>query len=172
MNPLKCNDDIKSYKYPILKIFIFAIVIIILINRNIFFSIDNVVLKFIIAIVSAALVIICILSIYISFNEIILLYEKRQEANIDINQMLTRAKKVSVNDIITLLKNNDIVEIKAISNNSIIKIGVSSDCCVDSFEFFDKIYYVNDNEFKTVEEVQRYILENISTQSMLVIFME
>ena len=172
MNQLICNDNIKSYKYPIFKIIISIIFIVILINRSIFFCINNVILKTVVAIACAALVVICILSIYISFNEIILLYEKRHEESIDMREILIRAKKFSVEYIIKLLKSNDIIEIKVMCNNELIRIGASSDCHVDSFEFFDKSYYINDKEFKTVEEIQVYIIENIDSQNILVISVE
>lgn len=172
MNPLICNDNIKSYKYPIIKIIISIILIVILINRSIFFCINNAILKTVVAIACAVLVVIGVLSIYISFNEIILLYEKRHEESIDMREILIRAKKFSVEDIIKLLKSNDIIEIKVICNNELIRIGTSSDCRVDSFEFFDKSYYINDKEFKTVKDVQVYIIENIGSQNILVVSVE
>lgn len=65
MNIFKCNDDLKSYTYSIIKISSCIILIVLLISRNDFIYIDNYALDIIIGIFCAAVGIASIFCIYI-----------------------------------------------------------------------------------------------------------
>lgn len=68
------------------------------------------------------------------------------------------SKEFSIEEILSLLVTNDIIEIWIVSNNKIIEIGSSSDCREGSAQFFDKHYYVNEKEFTNIDQLRTEIL--------------
>lgn len=65
--------------------------------------------------------------------------------------------------IIKIVSENDIVEIEAEYNNSIIKIGSSSDCKHGSSVFQNKLFYISSVEYESVD---------LFTEALLVLFPE
>ncbi len=76
MKIFRVNLDLKSYTYPILKILICILVIIFAVNSSDFFILDNKIVYFFVRFVSVVLVIGCVLCIYISFAEILMIHDK------------------------------------------------------------------------------------------------
>ena len=111
----------------------------------------------------------CIRDRYISVSEIILIHEKREKVKIDLNHALKYSKEFSIEEILSLLVANDIIEIWIVSNNKIIEIGSSSDCREGSAQFFDKRYYVNDNEFTNIDQLRTEILPYFVDEKVKVI---
>lgn len=151
---LKCNDNIKSYKFPLFKIVLCVFVIVTLINRDEFINIKDSLWS---VILSAVCVLICILSIlciYLSFGEILLLKERRDNDKIDVENAQKHSFNYSIDIIFSLLEGNDVIEISIISNNQIISVGASSDCSPGSSLFFDKSYYINKSYEISFKELQ------------------
>ncbi|MBQ6877731.1 MAG: hypothetical protein IJO22_04950 [Oscillospiraceae bacterium] len=66
----------------------------------------------------------------------------------------TKTKELSIADIIKLSEKNDIIEIKAIINDEYILLGSSSECKTIGYEFYNKIYYIEEKEFETIESFE------------------
>ena len=88
----------------------------------------------------------------------------KKEDKINIEKARTYSKTHHVDYILSLLEENDIIEISILSNDQIIKLGASSDCHPGSSHFFDKNYYINSKKGITIEEL-RGIINNYSTNS-------
>lgn len=61
-------------------------------------------------------------------------------------------KRYLLDDIAKRLREEDIIEFEVKTLTGVITIGASSDCEPGSFKFFDKAYYIEDEEFATEEE--------------------
>lgn len=141
------NLNVKSYFNPILKIVLSVSVIVLLfLSFNLLRSISNVFWSVVARILSAQIVILCVLRIYISFSEIILVYERKTKTNPDIKSAKERSKAFSVEYVISLLEKCDIIDISIVTGGRILSFGASSDSRAGCSKLFDKKYYINDNE--------------------------
>lgn len=165
----RCNENIKSYRYPVWKIVLCMAFIVLLTGRNYIVSIDNTVLNVFVKIVCFGFVITSVLCIYISVAEIILLHERREKASINAKTITAYSKDYSVDDILSLLMMNDIIEITIVSDNQIFKVGASSDCRPDSSRFFDKRYYINTTDYETIDNLKEVIFSNCKDGKLCVI---
>lgn len=167
MNLFACNMHLKSYTYPIVKILICIIVIIILINRNYIVYIEKTYLNIVVGLICAIVGMMCILCVYISFAEIICVSEKRGSTEISSRIFAEKAKNISVDEVLSLVKNNDIIEIDIIFDNALIKMGTSSDCNYGSSKFFDKLYYIGSEEFIELDKfklsLNKYSINDLIT---------
>ena len=60
----------------------------------------------------------------------------------------SEAEQIAISSLLKLLRENDILEIELLLNGKIVKIGVNSDYDHRKApEFFDKRYYIGDNEY-------------------------
>ena len=95
--------------------------------------------------------------IYMAIAEMILLHERRLESGIDIELAISNSKNYATDYIISLMQKNDIIEFLIVSNNKIIKLGASSNSHNGSSKFFDKRYYISDQENITIEVLSEVI---------------
>lgn len=164
MKLFRCDKNIKTYKIPVIKIILCGLLVVLLISRNYLIHINNSLWKTIINIVCFQVVILSILCIYFSVAEIILLNERNKEDRMNIENARTYSKTYYVDYILSLLEENDIIDISILSNDQIINLGASSDCHPGSSHFFDKNYYINNKNDITIEEL-REIINHYSTNS-------
>lgn len=151
------DENIKSYTPPVLKavLSVLSIVLIVLsfpLMRYI--STNNIALSIIIKIASVAIELLSVLRIYISFGEILALAERREKAKKAAMNPKVAAKKgkcASVNSIISLLDSNDIIEFLIVADEKIIELGATSDSKQGSAKFFNKKFYLGDNEDISIE---------------------
>ncbi len=66
---------------------------------------------------------------------------------------------VGINSAINFLRAEAIVEIDAILDNGVVKFGTSSDYNKNKNLFFDKLYYVEDKEYQSLEEMEKALYE-------------
>ena len=69
-------------------------------------------------------------------------------------------KQYSLDDIAKRLREEDIIEFEVKTLSGVIVIGSSSDCEPGGFKFFDKAYYIGDEEFELDQEKE--FLEKLS----------
>ena len=148
------NENIKSYKIPIIKMIVCSLLIVLLCSRGYFVHINN---DFWNTVVNIVCILIGFLSMwvsFVSFFDMIELSDRREALKKDIETALKRSKKFSLEYILALLEENDIIEIVYLSDNQINKIGASSDSRRGSSKFFDKKFYINDLDSVSSEELK------------------
>ena len=118
MKLFRCDENIKTYKFPAIKIVLCSLLVVLLISRNYLIHINNSLWKTIIDIVCFQVVILSILCIYLSIGEMILLKERKKEDKINIEKARTYSKTHHVDYILSLLEENDIIEISGLEMNS------------------------------------------------------
>ncbi|MBR5310475.1 MAG: hypothetical protein IKU42_05080 [Oscillospiraceae bacterium] len=137
-----------TYTFPVLKIIICVALWPAVWFRDIFYSLDKEPLTvkqilFICLYMSGAFLLGAIL-------EIKDIYKKRHK-KVKPAKRKSKTRELSIADIIKLSRENDIIEIKAIINNEYILLGSSSECKTIGYEFYNKIYYIEEKEFETIE---------------------
>ena len=150
---------VKSYLIPVLKIALSILLIALVICRNHFIHINNSIWNTIISVVCFLIVILLVLSIYLSVGEMILINECRAESTLDANIAISYGKSYSIDYVLDLLESNDIIEILIISNKQVIKLGATSDSHPGNSMFFDKCYYIDNQNDITIENLKNRIID-------------
>ncbi len=151
-NIFKCSGKIRSYTYPVIKIVLCVLLIIFLVNRNHFFVIHSSVWEIVVRNICFQIVILAVLCIYISTAEMVLLRERRAAAAVS---ALPEGRDYRIDDLVSLLGSNDIIEITAATDDKVIRFGASSDCRPGDAHFFDKTYYIDDKADIGIDEVKK-----------------
>lgn len=157
MDIFHINKAVKSYKYPTAKILIFVLLIFLLIYRGQIVHINNKIVDAVIGVLCAIVGIGCIFCIYISICEIIEVNDKRKITNTAACDAIEKCKVCAIEEVVSLVNSNDIIEIRIVSKGKIFEIGSSSDCKNGSSKFFDKHFYAEKNEFTSLESFQEAI---------------
>lgn len=162
MKPLifRVNTTLKSYAFPVIKILICLTVLFLLINRNHFFYIiENIEwVDILVGVFCVCLGIVCILCIYTSFAEIIVVYDKQSGRDFKKKTLLKKAETLTIENILSLVDQNDIIEIWII-NGEIVKIGSSADSKNGSSCFINKCYYIGDKDYSTIDDFKNSLIE-------------
>ena len=144
---IKFFENLNPYLKLSLKIILGVSVIFLMIYRTSIFPIlnNNSILNHGVTLISLIIVIPTLMSSVISIIDLIFLpFLKREERKKENNESYIDYK---FDDIIKLLLDNDIIDIKIKINESIVKIGASSDYSRFYDKFFDKLYYIDDTEY-------------------------
>ena len=147
MRILKCDTSIKSYTYPIVKLVLSSLLIVVLIERGHFYTINSPSWKVVEGALVVAVLVLSVLCIYISLCEVLLLYERNKKGKKDLEKAMARSKNLSVSYILSLLEDNDIVEMLIAYEQCIVTVMASSDSRHGSSKFFDKQYAIDDEEY-------------------------
>lgn len=156
MKIFKCDTSIKNCRYPIAKIVLSCLLIALLVMRGCFFSISSGFWELATGILCAIIVVLSVLCIYISFAEMLLLYERREKKHF--GKAISQSRVFSVSYILSLLEVNDIVEILLACDNRIITVMASSDNRQGSAKFFDKCYHIGDSTFTEFVDFKEAII--------------
>ncbi len=168
VNLFKVQKKLKSYKYPILKIIVCVIILLMIFLRYKLFYLENEIINKVVTSLCFVLTLCGIFCIYISVIEISNLYTERKKQNRKVVSN-DECRPISFQDIIELLEQNDIIEIEIKVGNEILKIGSSSDCDGPAGEFFDKLYYIEKNDYKDINRFRNELLEFQTNMELMVI---
>ena len=163
------NEDNESYIYPILKIFVCTVLIIIFINRKRMIQIDNEVINIVIGVLCTVIGIACIYCVIISAYELSQVHANRVKGTALSDAVIANGKAYAMDEIVPLVENNDIVEVQILSKNRMVKIGASSDCKNGSSKFFDKLYYIDGETFQNIEDFKSGLLSYATDGQIAVI---
>lgn len=172
MDIFHVNETNKSYAYPITKILVCIAFIFSAINRDYIVHIDNKVIDIIVGILCTAMGIVCIYCIYISVFELSQAHENRKKGTILTDGAIANSKQYTIDKIIYLVETNDIIEIQIVSKNKAVTIGSSSDCNNGSSKFFDKLYYIGDEMFESIDVFKEKLLPYAVNKQISVIFID
>lgn len=157
------NLNSTNYAPPIIKLSICVIVILICMFRKTIFNCDIKPLSTIISVISFVLTIVCVIVAYISCCEIYATFENIHENDVEDSQTF---ELIHIDDILSQIDNNDIIEYQILTNNGLIMVGSSSDNRYGSSKFFDKKFYCDKQEFDSLDELKNELLK-ISIDSQL-----
>lgn len=160
-----------SYKKPILKIVVYIVLIFLMIYREHFIHIENKTINTIIIIICVLIGMICIFGTEIAICELLQVYENRNEKKniLDVITATQKGRYYNIEKIIFMAENNDIIEFQAFIKNKIVKLGASADNRIDSYKFFDKLYYIDDISFESIKEFKTELLKLATGNQILII---
>ena len=151
------NSELKSYRYPIIKILVCLLLIVLTVVGLNFLYTERVILNFVFSLVRAGAVLVFVFCISISFAEMVIIGDRSAETKIAQRKF---ADVYSIDQIRALAEKNDIVEIVILFHGKTVKLGSSAECKNGSATFFNKRFYVGDKEFAEIDsfvrEVQNY----------------
>ena len=170
------RKNLKTPIFSVIKIIVSIIIILLSILRKRFYSFLNIEIEGIFnileKIIFLLIAVINIWIIYMAFIEIYYIYENGAEIKEkEIGQSL-KGKLYLLDEIVLLLDKNDIIEIKIKADGKIIRIGSSSDCKAGSNKFFDKRFYIENNEYKNIETFINKIKSYVKDGKINVIFID
>lgn len=166
----RVNEKITSYASPTIKVFACVAIIAFIGSRGYVFRIENEAVNVVISVISVVLLVLCVLKIYISCAEIILLAERRKNAKDRQKTYLPEdCVPYSVSEITELLKNNDIIDIAILNDGSCVQIGTSSNQKNGVSELFDKRYYIDTSEYDSISHLVSFLEKSQRDQCIFVI---
>ncbi len=150
------NLNLKSYKYPIIKIIVSVIIIPVALFRDQIFGVTDKTVSTVLSFIFIPLCIGALFCIGISGSELIIVSDnlELEKKELDKKKYSKKLKyqPYSIDKIISMVTQNDIIDIEILLENKVVKIGASSDCERRTGAFFDKVYYIADAEYKQVED--------------------
>ena len=143
--------NLKSYKYPTIKLIISVIIIPVALFRDQIFGVTDKTVSTVLSFIFIPLCMGAIFCIGISGSELIIVSDNLDLEKKKYSKKL-KHKPYSIDKIISMVTQNDIIEIEILLENKIVKIGASSDCNRRTGAFFDKVYYIADTEYRNIED--------------------
>ena len=174
MNIFKLDKDIRSYKYPIIKIVICIVIIFLMLIDVIFDQIhisllDIKIIDILFRASGTIVIIACVLRIYISFAELILVSENRAKDKALSDRDIISSEEYTIGEIIAMVESNDILAIEIVSDKKKIEIGSSSYSESFSSKLTDKLYYIDKEEFYDIEQFKSKLFSYLVNEKVLVI---
>ena len=143
----------------ILRILFLCSVIVLCIVRKSIIQITSAVMSSILGFVAGTIVSFSILGIYKELARIILLYDKRKKERINNSISKSEGEDKTIEDILSMLIKNDIIEIWIRSDAGITVLGASSDSNSNASSFFGKRFYLDDQEDVSIDFLEKKMNE-------------
>lgn len=147
-----CYKNKKDVWKPIVRIALLCGVILLCINRNLLFSVNDTTISTIFSIIAGLIGIVSILGIYVNIAKVFSIYEKRNRTMIDRRKLEGEVK--TIEEVLSLLEKNDIIEILITTDTELIVFGTSSNSKQSDSFFFDKQFYFQEYENVSVEFIE------------------
>lgn len=155
MKLFEVRTDLTSFISPVVKIIICLSVIILSLMRNRIFRFSNSWANAAVTLLCFVLTMVSVLCLYISIGE---LFHTRANCK-NINYQSSDVKQMTIEAVIKIVSENDIVEIEVCTNNKTIKIGASAECKYTRSIFEDKLFYISSSEYETIELFTEALIE-------------
>ena len=157
MKILNSDDNTKSYKIPIIRGTIWLCVVIADFLLAKFLYSDYLKSDYLCIFLRAVVLFVAVRNLIRALGEF-----GRVKSNRNSTDSLRKNQKfynISVDKIVSLAEENDIIEFMIIADDKKIKMGASSDCENNSFTFFDKRYYIGKQEYENIDEFRERVQE-------------
>lgn len=158
------QTNLTSATYPIVKMILALLVIVLTFVISMYFTMSLIWADFVIRLICVVLTLASVLRIYISIGELIIVGENRKNDGKNLP-----SKAYTMEYVLSLVKENDIMEFEIQAKGRVVKMGASADCKAGSSAFFDKKYYVGDHEYETLEMFEKALLHYATNGELRVI---
>lgn len=143
-------EEVSSYRYPIVKLIISAILVAAACNRNSIFERLDVKVGPVVNILCAIVGVAAIRCIYTGIAEIAIYHEESHKQHSEKKKKPTYL--YSIEALGKIIEENDIIEIVVQHGERQIEIGASAESDRSSGEFYNKEYYIEDQCFGSFRE--------------------
>lgn len=149
-----------TYKQPVIKVLVSISVMLACIFR---YDVQIKWLSFLISVFCVIITAVSILCIYNAIADMFYAYSNRKK-----NQQKAGviSKKFNFEEIQRMLLTNNLIDINIVINGEIHSIGASAECERDSFIFFNKRYYFDNNDYKDFEDFISALYEHFPSGSV------
>ena len=148
MKLFKVRTNLTSYWHPVVKLIGCTVIICLCIFRRKILITPFHWLDTVTTVISFVMSILCILILYISVGEIFHTYANRNPPRYVLND----AVKYPICDVISMIENEDIIQIDLLTVKGLQKVGASSDNRYYSSTFVDKQYYIGERVYEDISE--------------------
>ncbi len=153
------NTKLPSYRIPIIMIFGAVLLYFAIFAIDDFFDFSEGFLRNLYFSVMGA---ICISTLLFNLFELGNVLDKRNLAKLKrTKKEELRFVKIPLEEILHLCESNDILRIVITTDSGIVKTGSASDLNRRTGKFFDKVYYIDDDNFNTIEQYSQTLTERI-----------
>ena len=133
------------YSKPVIQIVLCMAMIATAIRRDAIFPIKNTTIKLITDVMFGTLTIFSVIRLVLAFDSLYNVYEYRKNTG-DVKQK-KQSCLYKLEDMIKTIEENDIIEIEVAAGTQSMYIGSSSNLEPGSNKFYEKIYYIGDDEY-------------------------
>lgn len=155
MNLFPNNCTYTSYKYPIIKLTAFLLIIVSALCISCCIHYSNWIIRVLVKIVAFAMVLFGFLGVYSSLGEMWDVYFNRKNAK----HRTSNAKPFPIDTVLRIVKENDIIELEVYDQKRTITIGTSAMSTYTSKTFWDKRFYIEDQEYEKIEDFSQALLQ-------------
>lgn len=174
MNIFKLDKELRSYKYPIIKIII-CVAIIFVMLLDVFFDqihislLDIKIIDIMFRIFATIINLACVLRIYISFGELIYVSKNRAKDKILSDSDIANCEEFTLDDIISLSKNNYLLDIWIVSGNRIVEVGPTAVARYGDSKFYNKHFRIEKEEFWNIDDFKTALIPYLINEKLLVV---
>ena len=165
---VRANEQL--YRYSLMRVAVSVILIGLCIFRGEIVSSESMWLNVILTGISFVICICSILCIYISIGECIHVHENRRRERG--KQKNETAKIMTIEEIEKIVSCEDIVEFEVELGKRIAVIGASSEYAKNGFIFTDKRFFIDDQEFDTIEAFVAELFHRFPEGKISVLYMD
>ena len=158
------QPGLTSVTYPIVKMILALLVVVVAFVISMHSTMSATWVVFLIRLICVVLTLASVLRIYISIAELIVVSENKKDSS-----KAQLGKVFKMEQILSLVEKNDIVEIEIGTQGYVLSVGVSSDYKQGSSVFFDKRFYIGDCEYDTLEQFEKALLHYAANGELCVI---
>lgn len=146
-----------SYTRAAIKIVVCLMILLGCFYRRRFLYFSGSLAKIVDAVLCTALIFACFHVLGCSVGEIFETFENRKKQKLS-DAVYGELHTYSIDEVVTLAKSCDIVEIELLTNGKTLTVGASSDSEPGRSELFDKLYYVDKKEYAAIADFRAALL--------------
>ena len=146
-----------SYTRAAIKIVVCLMILLGCFYRRRFLYFSGSLAKIVDAVLCTALIFACFHVLGYSVGEIFETFENRKKQKLS-DAVYGELHNYSIDEVVTLAKSCDIVEIELLTNGKTLTVGASSDSEPGRSELFDKLYYVDKKEYAAIADFRAALL--------------
>ena len=155
MKIFEVQTDLHSYKYPVVKLIICLVIIVVQIWNPLGVHYSYLPLCILAAAFRFTLGMTSIRCMYISIVEMCEIFWNRRKNKYGPSE----SKPFSIDTVLRIVKENDIIELEVYDQKRTITIGTSAMSTYTSKTFWDKRFYIEDQEYEKIEDFSQALLQ-------------
>lgn len=168
MKLFEMQTNLSSYAYPIGKIIACLLIMIACMFRARILCFQSRWINGTLTFLAGMLTLACVLCIYISVGELFCAYFNKHNQD-SVADRPPDSTLMSIDKIIVLVCENDVIELEVWVNGRIINIGASADCKPSGVEFFDKRYFIDKHEYDDVMQFEKELVYSVGENQIHVV---
>lgn len=157
MKIFNADDSLTSYLGSFVKILICGTIIVILGNRNNIIQINNIILNLIVSLLCGVVGVLSIICLLMSCLELRETHRNRVKIKALLDGKVS-STEMMVDEVVNMSKWNNLIDFQIVVDDMIFGVGSRTDHKRGTNLFFNKRYYVDKKELKSIDEFRAILL--------------